>query len=178
MKCPSCGLINPSNAQICDCGYNFETQARGKPIRGSTSMPVGDLIVLPSGKDFALASLGSRFLGQILDGIIAILLGLCSFAVLYLFKVSVGVQTAIFIVVIYGYFLFSDGFKGGQSLGKRVLKTAVIDSFQGKPCSYGQSLARNFLQILGIIDWIFIFGKKRQRLGDKAAGTIVVRSPE
>jgi uncharacterized RDD family membrane protein YckC len=28
--------------------------------------------------------------------------------------------------------------------------------------------------ILGPIDWIFIFGDRRQRLGDKAAGTIVV----
>lgn len=23
MKCPECGLINPENAQRCDCGYNF-----------------------------------------------------------------------------------------------------------------------------------------------------------
>jgi uncharacterized RDD family membrane protein YckC len=30
------------------------------------------------------------------------------------------------------------------------------------------------LSILGPIDWIFIFGERRQRLGDKAAGTIVV----
>lgn len=25
MKCPNCGLINPENALICDCGYNFKT---------------------------------------------------------------------------------------------------------------------------------------------------------
>lgn len=23
MKCPNCGLINPDNAQRCDCGYDF-----------------------------------------------------------------------------------------------------------------------------------------------------------
>ena len=35
---------------------------------------------------------------------------------------------------------------------------------------------RNFLlALLGIIDWIFIFGDTRQRLGDMAANTIVVR---
>jgi len=28
--------------------------------------------------------------------------------------------------------------------------------------------------LLGPIDWIFIFGERRQRLGDKAAGTIVI----
>lgn len=25
MKCPECGLINPDNAKICDCGYRFFT---------------------------------------------------------------------------------------------------------------------------------------------------------
>jgi hypothetical protein len=24
MKCPQCGLINPDDAQVCDCGYSFE----------------------------------------------------------------------------------------------------------------------------------------------------------
>jgi uncharacterized RDD family membrane protein YckC len=26
-----------------------------------------------------------------------------------------------------------------------------------------------------VIDWVFIFGRKRQRLGDKAANTVVVK---
>lgn len=26
MKCPTCGLINPPDAQRCDCGYDFEAQ--------------------------------------------------------------------------------------------------------------------------------------------------------
>jgi hypothetical protein len=30
------------------------------------------------------------------------------------------------------------------------------------------------LNFLGWIDWIFIFGQRRQRLGDRAANTIVV----
>ena len=25
MNCPSCGLFNPSDALVCDCGYDFET---------------------------------------------------------------------------------------------------------------------------------------------------------
>ena len=41
--------------------------------------------------------------------------------------------------------------------------------------SAGQSFVRNVIQaLLGPIDWIFIFGERRQRLGDKAAGTIVI----
>lgn len=49
------------------------------------------------------------------------------------------------------------------------------DATTGAPCTYGQSFIRNLLlAVLGPIDWIFIFGERHQRLGDKAAGTIVI----
>ena len=74
------------------------------------------------------------------------------------------------------YILFADGFRGGQSYGKRIMKTAVIDATTGAPCNFGKSFVRNLLlSLLGIIDWAFIFGRKRQRLGDIAANTIVVK---
>jgi uncharacterized RDD family membrane protein YckC len=51
----------------------------------------------------------------------------------------------------------------------------VIYEDTGRECTYGGSLLRNILlMILGPIDWVFIFGEKHQRLGDKAAHTIVV----
>lgn len=32
MKCPNCGLINPPEAQLCDCSFDFETgQIRPSP---------------------------------------------------------------------------------------------------------------------------------------------------
>jgi hypothetical protein len=46
------------------------------------------------------------------------------------------------------------------------------------PCTYSASLLRNFpLLLLGIVDWIFIVGRKQQRLGDLLATTVVVRVP-
>lgn len=72
------------------------------------------------------------------------------------------------------YFLFADGLRGGQSLGKRWIGMYVIDEKSGEPCTFGDSFIRNVFAALGPIDWIFIFGEKHQRLGDKAAGTIVV----
>jgi hypothetical protein len=39
----------------------------------------------------------------------------------------------------------------------------------------GQSFARNRVNFLGVIDWIVMLGRKRQRLDDKAAGTVVVK---
>jgi uncharacterized RDD family membrane protein YckC len=51
----------------------------------------------------------------------------------------------------------------------------VVDARSGMSCTFGQSFVRNvLLAMLGPLDWIFIFGEEHQRLGDKAAGTIVI----
>jgi uncharacterized RDD family membrane protein YckC len=80
------------------------------------------------------------------------------------------------IVAAVAYLLLADGLPHGQSIGKRAINIAVIDRRTRKPCTYGQSFLRNFLlMLLGIIDWVFIFGHTRQRLGDMAADTAVAR---
>jgi uncharacterized RDD family membrane protein YckC len=67
--------------------------------------------------------------------------------------------------------------RGGQSFGKRAVGTAVVHAVSGAPCTAGQSFVRNLLlYLLGPIDWIFIFGERHQRLGDKLANTIVVEA--
>ena len=124
-----------------------------------------------------LGSLSDRLLGQILDSFVAIG-AIVVAAILTVVSPRIG-AIAMIAAIVYAifYILFSDGFAGGQSYGKRVAHTAVIDATTGKPCTFSQSLLRNLLlTLLGIIDWVFIFGKKRQRLGDKAANTIVVKT--
>ena len=39
-RCPNCKLWNHPNAQICDCGYNFETLTVSAPIPGSSAGPL------------------------------------------------------------------------------------------------------------------------------------------
>lgn len=57
----------------------------------------------------------------------------------------------------------------------RWLGMNVVSAYSGRPCSFGHSFIRNLLlALLGPIDWIVIFGERHQRLGDKAAGTVVV----
>jgi uncharacterized RDD family membrane protein YckC len=124
-----------------------------------------------------LGSLSDRLLGQILDSLVAIGAFILA-GILYAVSPTIG-GVALIAAVIYAifYILFADGFEGGQSYGKRVAHTAVIDATSGKPCTFSQSFLRNLLLgLLGIIDWVFIFGRKRQRLGDKAANTIVVKT--
>ena len=125
-----------------------------------------------------LASLSDRLFGQILDSLVAIGAFLVA-GILYAISNTIG-SIALIAAVAYAifYILFADGFSGGQSYGKRVVHTAVVDASTGAPCTFWQSFIRNLLlSLLGIIDWVFIFGKKRQRLGDKAAGTIVIKVP-
>ena len=122
-----------------------------------------------------LASLGERLGGQIIDGFIALIpLVVAMFPWGVSFDVQEMIQ-ATGIVVAITYLLFSDGFEAGQSFGKRAVNTAVVDRITNEPCTFGQSFIRNFLLlVLGFIDWIFIFGEKRQRLGDKVSGTVVI----
>lgn len=122
-----------------------------------------------------LASRSNRLFGQLIDGFIGaapLIVGAALAMIagpIGLVLMAGGALWSVF------YYLFADAFDNGQSYAKRWLGMQVIDARSGKPCTAGQSFIRNLLlAVLGPIDWIFIFGEQHQRLGDKAAGTIVI----
>lgn len=120
----------------------------------------------------SLASPGVRLGAPLIDTVLIVLIVFLS-ALVGMAAPSLGLLG---VVVALAYLLLADGLPQGQSVGKRVLDIAVIDRRTLRPCTYGQSFLRNFLlALLGIFDWIFIFGRTHQRLGDRAANTIVVR---
>ena len=64
-----------------------------------------------------------------------------------------------------------------QTLGKKILNLKVVTT-KYKPIGFGQAFGRFFL---GFIDWMFLIGiivassnHKKQRIGDFAAGTLVI----
>jgi uncharacterized RDD family membrane protein YckC len=77
----------------------------------------------------------------------------------------------------FGYFIFCELAMNGQSAGKRIFKLRVIGD-NGQPVTLSQSLIRNLLRpsvdMLYVGLFIILFSKKHKRLGDMAAGTIVV----
>jgi uncharacterized RDD family membrane protein YckC len=73
------------------------------------------------------------------------------------------------------YWLFRDRIPG-QSLGKRMANTRVEMAATGKDCSWAGSFWRNLTLALVWFDILFIFGRRRMRLGDIAAGTQVVNN--
>lgn len=129
----------------------------------------------PVSKSPVLPSRVTRFLGQFLDGLIGIA-PVFGAIVVMINNESLGVVllvvTGIFAVL---YYFLADALQNGQSWAKRLLGMAVVDARTGAPCSLGQSFVRNFLlAVLGPLDWIFILGGEKRRLGDLAAGTQVV----
>jgi uncharacterized RDD family membrane protein YckC len=157
MQCPRCGLVNLQSALRCDCGYDFQA--------GALAVNVSRAVGLP------LATFGERFAGHLLDSVLT-----CGGMVLGTYiGVSLGVGSLPAVGLFLGYLLLSDGLGNGQSFGKKLVNIAVVDEKTGAPCTYGGSMVRNVLRMLGVFDWAFMFGERRQRLGDKAAGTVVVK---
>lgn len=75
----------------------------------------------------------------------------------------------------FGYYLFCDALPNGQSLGKRVCRTAVVGYPYPTNCTLFQSFLRNFPKMLFIVlDGLFVLFGLRRRLGDMLAKTIVI----
>lgn len=154
--CTDCGRNNPENSTYCECGFALPDATRR-----------------PAVENRELASRSARLVGQFIDAFVAV--GLLLLAV-PLSSVHEGLALA-GLAGFLGYLLLADGLPGGQSLGKRFLNIAVVNSETGDPCGYGRSFARNITQILGFLDWIWIFGGRRHRAGDVLAHTKVIALP-
>jgi uncharacterized RDD family membrane protein YckC len=85
-------------------------------------------------------------------------------------------------LVYFGYFVLFEVFGGGRSPGKRIMGLRVVRS-DGGAVGFRTSLLRNLLRIVDsspsptyLVGLVLVFFTKRhQRLGDLAAGTIVIR---
>ena len=75
---------------------------------------------------------------------------------------------------VFGLF-FIDGFRKGQGIGKKLLSLQVLRLKDGKPCTFKDAFIRRFAGIFQPLDFFWTLGKKRQRLGDKFAETVVVK---
>lgn len=126
-----------------------------------------------------LATPTQRLIGQFLDALIAFV----PFLIVVFVTARYGetaVVAARLLPVLWAlfYYFLADGLNEGQSFGKQWVGIRVVSAETGAPCTFGQSFIRNvILSALGPIDWLFIFGHRRQRLGDRAAGTIVIVDP-
>jgi len=91
------------------------------------------------------------------------------------------VQIAVFFLLSQGYRIGAEWRWNGQTIGKRLLRLRVVDS-AGRRLTFEQVVIRNLLRFADVLPGAYLLGgatailsPRGQRLGDIAAGTLVIR---
>ncbi len=149
------------------------------------------VIRTPEGVEFSLLLAGPfiRFLAWMIDAACVVGVTTCVGAVLKLFTI-INLDFGIALVVLanflisVGYGITLEWFWNGQTLGKRLLRLRVMDE-RGLHLQFSQVVIRNLLRTADGMPLFYLVGgvaclinRLYQRLGDIAANTIVVRTPE
>ena len=156
-------------------------------------LPDTDLVVATPERvsfDYQLAGIGTRAIAQLLDLLIlgGVLLGvlLASVAV-----GQTGAAAAAYLlgvigsfVVTFGYFWACEAFWSGQTVGKKVFRLRAVGD-RGEPMTFVQAGIRNIVRVIDFLPYgygvgmVVLFANgKGKRLGDLAAGTIVVKDSD
>lgn len=141
---------------------------------------------------YELADLGSRFTAMLLDYLLLVLgwlgLWLALLAVSSIvgenLATGVGLGITIFIAFVlqWGYFMFFEGLRDGQTPGKRRMGIRVVHD-GGFPVTMRGAAVRNLLRIIDVLpppSWAvgglsMMLHPQTKRIGDLTAGTVVVR---
>jgi uncharacterized RDD family membrane protein YckC len=93
------------------------------------------------------------------------------------------VQAVLFFLLSQGYRIAAEWRWRGQSVGKRMLRLRVVDA-HGLQLTFSQIVLRNLLRFVDALPSLYLVGgvvallnARGQRLGDLAAGTLVVWEP-
>jgi uncharacterized RDD family membrane protein YckC len=140
---------------------------------------------------YEIAGIGSRFLAQFIDVVvifvIQIVITVGAIALGGIFnsgQVFALVELILTFILIAGYFLISEAAWNGQTLGKRYVRLRAVGD-HGEPLTVGQAAIRNLVRIVDFLPAFYAIGivtmfsnSRAKRLGDFAAGTLVVRDKE
>jgi uncharacterized RDD family membrane protein YckC len=143
-------------------------------------------IATPEGIELqiVLAGAGSRFIACVIDLFVQLVLILLG-AVAAFGLIGGGVGAALFVIAVFAavylYDILFEVLASGRTPGKRVTHLRVVRA-RGTPVDLPASAIRNLLRL---IDWLpaaylvglvsILLTKRNQRLGDLAAGTLVIR---
>ena len=152
---------------------------------------------------YALAGVGSRFMAAAVDSfiqLVLLILIIIATAAAGGWAVAVGALrdfgdaptsnpavwlVALFLIgtflLLWGYYVAFELLWNGQSPGKRLFRLRVLRE-NGYPIGFVESLVRNLVRLLDFLPFYYGFGvvtmlvdSRSRRLGDLAAGTIVVK---
>jgi len=134
--------------------------------------------------EMVLAGLGSRFLARLLDSVIQLLI-IIALAVVLGVTGSSGIGIAVFVImvflVVFAYDVVLETLNNGRTVGKMAAGIRVV-GLMGEPVRFITSSVRNIARIADFLPVFYLVGtisivatEHDQRLGDLAAGTVVVR---
>ena len=146
--------------------------------------------------EMPLAGIGSRFIALLVDTLIwfaglFLLIFLFAFFIpaisafnKFSYQWTVAIVVFLLFLFNWGYFTLFEAFWNGRTPGKKIAKIRVIQQ-SGRPIGLFESMARNFVRYVDQIPSFYVVGvitmfvtKQHQRLGDLAAGTLVVQDRE
>jgi uncharacterized RDD family membrane protein YckC len=141
--------------------------------------------------DYQVAGLGTRAIAQLVD--LLILAGVLVAVGLLAFGAGAATQSgtaAVLVAIIggfiavFGYFWISEALWSGQTIGKKVFRLRVVGD-RGEPLTFMQAGIRNVVRLVDFLPYgygvgmVVLFANgKGKRLGDLAAGTIVVKDSD
>ncbi len=149
------------------------------------------VIRTPEGFTFSMPLAGpiTRFIAWLLDTIIILgfIMGMLigtSFAAFISPDLIGAVQVLLAFTIWMGYGIVLEWYCRGKTFGKRVLGLQVVDE-HGLRITFAQIAARNLLRLADCLPVLYLLGgvvcvlsRRSQRLGDIAAGTVVIRIVE
>ncbi|MGA7911845.1 MAG: RDD family protein [Candidatus Dormiibacterota bacterium] len=156
-------------------------------------LPDSDLVVATPERvsfDYQVAGLGTRAVAQLVDLlIVAGILAAVYFVALAAELASWDTLATLIVVigsfvVIFGYFWVSESLWSGQTIGKKVFRLRAVGD-RGEPLTFMQAGIRNVIRIVDFLPYAYGIGLvvlfangKGKRLGDLAAGTVVVKDSD
>lgn len=143
-------------------------------------------IATPEGVELRLplAGLASRSLAWLIDASIKVVaLSLASIALQIMGQFGGGLTLIIAFILLWFYNVLFEVYNHGATPGKRALGLRVMN-INGTPVTWAGSIIRNLIRAVDALPGCYAFGcvsvlvsREFQRLGDLAAGTIVVYQP-
>jgi uncharacterized RDD family membrane protein YckC len=193
--CPDCGSPVDETSNFCPkCGRAIAPLSLGEssgsvPGAATATVPRQAAQMIPT-----YASIGDRFVAQIvdwlilivIDAIVSIPVGLASILSNPLglafsssaYSAYSAIAGLLIPLLYFSYFEYSSG----KTIGKRVMSIRVVDALSGGSIDFGRALIRTVLRIVDFLPFFYIVGvividtsSKKQRLGDVGANTIVIK---
>ncbi len=141
---------------------------------------------------YAVAGIGSRFLAAIVDSLLLVLLQLALVFIVFaglnvlgeddaLSSVFLAGWAILSFIFFWGYYILFEMIWNGQTPGKRVVGLRTVRE-GGRPITFVASAIRNLIRFIDFLPSFYGLGvlvmfidSRSRRLGDLAAGTLVVR---